>query len=286
MRQRLDEYADHEPSFRLVGEERAEAEPEQQEYAAPRRLIPRGIVTAAVMAVFAGGLYFAYVQGTRHTPAAGSSASSSGDAVPLIRADERPTKVKPDQPGGMDVPDRDKLVYSEKPGGPPVERLLPGPEQPAPRPLAPLPPPPVPSLSPPQALAPASPGTVEPGPAEKPGAPAQQPAMSAPKRPARPVPEPKPAPSEGKPAPAAKAGGIRVQLGSLRSPEAAREEWARLKSANADVLGNLTAVAVRADLPDKGTYYRIQAGPFADAAAAERICGALKRRNLGCSIVR
>ena len=77
-----------------------------------------------------------------------------------------------------------------------------------------------------------------------------------------------------------------VQLGSLRSPEAAREDWSRLKRENPDLLGKLTAVAVRTDLGDKGIYYRVLAGSFGDAAAAEKLCGELKRRNLGCVLAR
>ena len=49
---------------------------------------------------------------------------------------------------------------------------------------------------------------------------------------------------------------------------------------------SLTAVAVRTDLGDKGIYYRIEAGSFGDAAAAEKLCGELKRRNLGCILAR
>lgn len=270
--QRYGEYEEREHTLGLVSEER-------EEYpAAPRRRLPTGLLTLAVMAVFSGGLYFAYVQGTHHAPASGSS-----DTVPLIRADERPTKVKPDHPGGMDVPDRDKLVYSEKPGGPTVERLLPGPEQPGPRPTY-TPPPPLP----PQAAAPAQPGTIQPvEPAAKPTPPAQQQAAATPapaKLPAKPAAEPKFLAPEAR-APVS-TGGVRVQLGSLRTPDAAREEWARLKGEHPDVLGKLTAVAVKADLGEKGIYYRVQAGPLADAAAAEKLCETLKRRNLGCSIVR
>jgi hypothetical protein len=77
-----------------------------------------------------------------------------------------------------------------------------------------------------------------------------------------------------------------LRLASLRSPEAAREEWARLKRENSDLLGSLTAVAVRTDLGDQGIYYRIQAGSFGDAAAAEKLCGELKRRKLGCILAR
>src|SRR5207248_2185640 len=78
----------------LIGEDRGD------EYYRPQRRWPAGLLTLGAMVVFAGGLYFAYVQGTRHP-----AVTPTADGVPLIRADERPTKVKPDQPGGMAVPD-------------------------------------------------------------------------------------------------------------------------------------------------------------------------------------
>jgi hypothetical protein len=82
------------------------------------------------------------------------------------------------------------------------------------------------------------------------------------------------------------AGGLRLQLGAVRSAGMARAEWDRLKRTNPDLLGHLTAVAVRADLGDRGVYYRIQTGPIADSAVAERLCGELRQRHLGCMIVR
>ncbi|MBV8090484.1 MAG: SPOR domain-containing protein [Alphaproteobacteria bacterium] len=80
--------------------------------------------------------------------------------------------------------------------------------------------------------------------------------------------------------------GPRLQLGSVRSQDAARQEWDRIKRKNPDLLGSLSATPVRADLGDKGVFYRIQTGPVADAAAAERLCGELKQRNIGCIIAR
>ena len=53
--------------------------------------------------------------------------------IPVIRADIAPIKVRPADPGGMDVPDRDKLVYNRLNGegaGSEVEHLLPPPEEP------------------------------------------------------------------------------------------------------------------------------------------------------------
>ena len=271
MRQRLGDYEDQDQHFLgVVGNDDRVAELSEQ-----RRLLPMALITVVAMAVFAGGLWFAYVAGTRHGSSATSAAPGSSDSVPLIRADQRPLKVKPDQPGGMDVPDRDKLVFNEKEGGPPVEKLLPPAE--APQPL----PPPLPkeAAAPPPPALPAAPApSVEATPAPPQAA---QPKIAA----AKPVPA-KPAAAATPVATGATAGGVRVQLGSLRSPEAARDEWQRLKRVNADLLGQLTAVAVRAEVPDKGTYYRVEAGPLADPAAAGRLCGELKKRNLGCAIVR
>lgn len=82
------------------------------------------------------------------------------------------------------------------------------------------------------------------------------------------------------------AGGVRLQLGSVRSAASAREEWDRIRRGNADLLGNISAAAVRADLGDKGVYFRIQTAPVGDVAHASRLCGELRQRHLGCIIVR
>jgi cell division septation protein DedD len=96
-------------------------------------------------------------------------------------------------------------------------------------------------------------------------------------------PPPAAAPAAGD---AAAAGSVRIQLASLRSPDEARDEWARLKRENGDLLGKLTAVAVRADMGDKGIYYRIEVGPLASKSVAAHLCDALRERDLGCQLVR
>jgi hypothetical protein len=269
MRQALGEYDDRNYGYGPVGEERIDE-------AAPRdRRLPMVLLSVFAMALFAGGLYFAYVQGTHHPAVIARS-----EPVPLIRADDHPTKVKPDQPGGMAIPDQNVSLYNEKAGGSQVEKLLPAAEQPMPRPA----PPPASAAT---APSPATPATSPAG-AAAPSAP-----PDALKNAAKPValaakanvPDKPPASAQTSAAPAGK-GPVQLRLGSLRTPEAAREEWAKLKRENADLLGKLTAVAVRADLGDKGVYYRIQAGSFDDAAEAERLCGELKRRNLGCILAR
>jgi endonuclease YncB( thermonuclease family) len=272
MRQQASHYPDNlydqrEDDYGLAGEARAE------EYPRRDRRLPAILLTVAVMALFAGGLWFAYVQGTKHAPAA----MSQRDGVPLLRADDRPTKVKPEQPGGMKVPDQNVSLYNDKPGGAPVEKLLPQPEQPMPRP-APAPEATAPPAPPPPAVA---------SPAAPPAPTAAKPPKAAAE--AKPPAAPKPAVAQAKTATAAEpaaTGKIEVRLASVRTPESARNEWARLKRENADLLGNLRANAVPVDLGEKGTYYRIQAGPFGDAAAAERLCGELKKRNHGCILAR
>ena len=113
------------------------ANPRDEDYAPRPRQLLRVVVALAVMGAFAGGLWFAYNEGKHHVGGAGD--------IPLIRADTRPMRVKPENPGGMRIPDRDMLIYGQQ--RPQVEHLLPPPEQPMARPAPPPPPPPLPAPS-------------------------------------------------------------------------------------------------------------------------------------------
>jgi cell division septation protein DedD len=88
------------------------------------------------------------------------------------------------------------------------------------------------------------------------------------------------------PTPTVSGPGYRLQLGAVRSEEAAKQEWQRLQRAQPDILGKLTLNAARVDLGEKGIFYRIQAGPIADEAGAAQSCAALKSRNVGCILVK
>lgn len=99
----------------------------------PRRSRAIGAFLATfALAAFAGVVWYAYDRGLH----AGSEATA-----PLIQADPSPIKVRPEQPGGLDVPNQDKLVYGAlRPGQGEesnVERLLPPPEKPAEPPAPP-----------------------------------------------------------------------------------------------------------------------------------------------------
>ncbi|MCW0183335.1 MAG: hypothetical protein OJI70_16330, partial [Zavarzinia sp.] len=142
------------------------------------RLVLMGLAGGAllylVLSLFTGG------DGPAPTDAA---------SVPLVRADPAPAKVPPDEPGGLEVPDQDKLIFNrigEGTGEPTLpEQLLPPPDEPMARP-APTPPPPPPDIAavaPPAAPAPVSPAPVPAAPAPAVSAPVVQ----APVAPAKPA---------------------------------------------------------------------------------------------------
>ena len=106
-----------------------------------------GAVAMAALGAFALLVWYAYNLGIR---------TGTESVAPLIRAEARPAKIRPEQPGGMEVPDRDKYVYERLESAEPVprvERLLPEPEEPMPKPAAaaPVPAPAAPALPQPPA---------------------------------------------------------------------------------------------------------------------------------------
>jgi SPOR domain len=84
----------------------------------------------------------------------------------------------------------------------------------------------------------------------------------------------------------ADAGSYRIQIGASRDEAQARAEGDKLQKAHPDLLGQLTPIVVKADLGDKGIYYRVQAGPVADHDKAEKLCQALKQFAIACLIVK
>ncbi len=209
----------------------------------------------------------------------------SPSSVPEIHSDTAPVKEAPANPGGMVVPDQDSaLLNREGQRNPNGEQLLPPPEPALPRPAAsapavqaaaPAPPPPA------AAVAPALPSAPVPSPQAAVRTPAPPAAATTPAPPPAPA-----APAAASAAPAAAGPGWRLQLGAVRSEAAAKAEWQRLKAAQPDLLGKLGLTTQRVDLGAKGTFYRIQAGPIADGAAAAQSCATLKSRHVGCLLVK
>lgn len=69
-------------------------------------------------------------------------------------------------------------------------------------------------------------------------------------------------------APPTSSGGYVVQISSQRSDADARASFKALQSKYPSVLGSRSPVIKKADLGDKGTYYRAMVGPFASADEA------------------
>lgn len=85
--------------------------------------------------------------------------------------------------------------------------------------------------------------------------------------------------------PKAKPTGVRIQLVSMPSEAAAWDAWKRISGKYSAQLTGLTAMVESADLGTKGTFYRVQTGPFTTVAAAQERCTAMKAAGLDCLVV-
>jgi hypothetical protein len=66
--------------------------------------------------------------------------------------------------------------------------------------------------------------------------------------------------------------GARVQLGAYKSEEEAENNWTKIAKRFENEMNGKAHYIIRADLGEKGIYYRLQVAPFASAKAAEEFC--------------
>ncbi|HJT11598.1 MAG TPA: SPOR domain-containing protein [Dongiaceae bacterium] len=85
--------------------------------------------------------------------------------------------------------------------------------------------------------------------------------------------------------PKTKPTGVRIQLVSMPSEAAAWDAWKQISGKYSAQLTGLTAMVESADLGTKGTFYRVQTGPFTTVAAAQERCTAMKAAGLDCLVV-
>lgn len=233
-------------------------------------------------------------------------------AAPLIRSKMEETRRRPAEPGGMQVPNRDKLVFDRiapDAGEIRLERLLPPPEAPLPKlsraneitsetNIQPL-------KS--QTSVGAEPGKVEvtqdlpekslatetppptasPPAAEVPDQPISPPTVEVPDQPVvAPVAELAAIEPAVKPTAEPLVKGWRVQVASMRSVAKAEQAWKILTAKYDDLLGELYLNVEEVTLGARGTFYRVQAGPLSGKTEADALCAALKTREQGCLVVR
>ncbi|MFM8678392.1 MAG: SPOR domain-containing protein [Alphaproteobacteria bacterium] len=216
-------------------------------------------------------------------------------AVPLVTAGQ-PYLEKPANPGGMEVAHGDLRIWNVGKNGaspaPKPESFVPPPETPLPRP-APAAPPPAPA---PAAAQPGAAAGAAPAPAQ--AAPAEQPLQVDTRPPPGPIPKPPPpappvravavvpgaAAALPPPARAGSPAGARIQLGSVRSEADARKLWDSVRRKHPGEVGALTAHISRVDFPDRGTFYRVNAGTLPDRDAARDMCAKLRKAGTECIV--
>jgi hypothetical protein len=230
------------------------------------------MVSIAAIASFGSVVWWAHNQDVR--------AGGKGLEPLVVQAPPTPTRIKPENAGGLVPPDQDKEVYNRiSPGAVATqpEKLLPG----ATTPRLPAGGMPTPS-APKEAGAAKTPTPIQTV-ATTPTPPANAPTVTQ-------APTSKPA-NENGPSIASliegmsgSTGGWRIQIASVKSEDIAKSTWARLQAAHGDVLANLRMQPARVDLGDKGVWYRVQAGPL-DEKQAQGVCGTLKSRKTDCVAV-
>jgi cell division septation protein DedD len=199
-----------------------------------------------------------------------SAGPAAGGEVPLVLAETTPEKMRPEEPGGLEVRHQDALILNQAEGEG-AERLLPPPETPLPPPrlaqpaeaVPPAAPKPETAAAPPAAMPPAA-TVAEPSSPPPPAAVATAPETQA----------------------AALAKGFDLQLAALRSSDSAKQEAARLQRGLAAVLGE-HSIQVHDPRPGgNAPVYRLRIGPFADRGAAQALCTQLKAKKQDCFVVK
>lgn len=248
------------------------------------------------------------------------------DQVPIIIAEEGPTRVKPDDPGGMKIPFRDKEIYGEfNPSEkvkkeprllPPKEKLIAG-------------------LSPPKhrnedsneevpnvllgetlpqekkveklwevssqkksvtgsiqrkkgegslqksnsiKLVPGDGATRQKNQGEK------RKSKSSGQKPLGPGNRKKPVSNKKNKEDGKERSGYKIQIASFRSKASAERAWQTISRSNKDILKQLKPNIVRAQIKNRGTWYRLQALPIKDLRSARAVCVELKKRKIGCLV--
>ena len=257
-------------------------------------------IGAALAVVIVGGfgigIWYAYDQGVKQGVQL---------APPIISADTSPIKEKPEDPGGMDIPNQDKQVFSVLQSGDApekVEKLMPPPEDATPEEKAEL----IVTDAEKAADENKLDNLVEK--VTKDAAEAGEKAQEVVESTAEKVEETVSATTTEEPATEQKVeektvevaaapvpkkveepqtGGpmYRVQVGSFRSQDAAEKQWAMLNSKFKSMLSDVSHRVQDVKVEDKGTYFRLQLGAFSSRDGANRLCNDLKAQKQDCLVV-
>lgn len=225
----------------------------------------------------------------------GSSDEESGEVI-TINATAEPVKVKPENHGGMAIPDQDKMVYNRirtNDVDTKVENLFPEPEQPV-----------MPNILAIEKNAPTSefvamedvksfdPLASETTPevvtepqkvVETPKKVELVPLAAAPAVKSEVKKTTQSAKKEtSKVVEAVAQGGWTAQLMSSSNKQTVEKAWPKILAKNKALLSDMSYKIVKADIAGKGTFYRLQVGSFKNRNMAAALCKKLKANKQDC----
>lgn len=235
------------------------------------------------------------------------SSDDSADEPIVVTESQRPVKVRPSNPGGMDIPDQDKTIYRRMRSNAVdtrVERFVVADEEPV-RPQVPTR----------EGEVLGTPRTMQAQEMELEVLSVQENAVQAPvAKTVRTVPEAKvqPAvaekvesvkketppvkkvepvktetiPAATKPAQKLSDNNWHVQLISLPSKAGAEKTWPKILKAHSALLSGLPHDVVEVQIKGKGTFYRLRTGSFKDRKDAQALCDKLKARKQDCTLTK
>ncbi len=174
-------------------------------------------------------------------------------APPKITADNTPFKIVPEDEGGVQTPNQDKVVYDVMDGKAPKEVVTPSPQ-----------------TETPIQLPKAANIKVEPAPTR-------------PTEAASPVSKPK---TNTKRVAVGSSEWV-VQVASVRTQQDAQAIWNKVSTKFGNVLSAGHYADIKyADLQEKGVYYRLRVAGLADKSAASRLCDQLEAQGQACFVTR
>lgn len=244
------------------------------------------VLALVVLCAFAGVVWLAYTQGV----------ARGRTETPVLAAAPGPERVAPQNTGGSTVPYQGFKIYEQPapaddeadapPAAPPeqaapppkAEKVVAPPPKPAPK-LAAAPPAPKPA--PVAAKPPVAPPVMKQAatpPAAPPAAASSTAANGAP----RTLPGVAAAAATTTAAKAAPGGSALLQIGAYKSQADADAAWRTYKARHAALLSGYGPDVQRADLGEKGTWYRLRIAGFPDRDVASALCERLKADGGSC----
>ena len=185
----------------------------------------------------------------------------NNEQIVTISATPHPVKIKPEQPGGMKIPNQDKLIYSvinSEDIPTKVENLFPEPEKPV-----------LPDIL--EQFSDKQPKT-------------ETETITEPEKEPLPKKEvlvlPKQAPK--KETAVVEEQQWRVQLISTAKQSTAEKLWKEVSQKHKALLSDMSHSVVSAEIAGKGTFYRLQVGYFATRDMANALCEKLKAKKQEC----